>query len=84
MALDIKVIEFTPIARAQLEDVIDYIINEFGKSSAEKLLLLLEKHLENIAAGKVKHRSFYRSKHIQYFIANRKKLYPVSRNKEVN
>ena len=72
MASEVKIVEFTPLARIQLEDVIDYIMCEFGKRSAEKFILTLEKNLQNVAEGKIVNRYFYKSRHIRYFIANRK------------
>jgi len=72
MVSGVKIIEFTPLARIQLEGVIEYIIQEFGKKTAEKFILLLETQLQKIAEGKVFHKNFYKSKHIRYFIVNRK------------
>jgi plasmid stabilization system protein ParE len=72
MVLEVKIVEFTPLARVQLEEVIGYIIREFDKKSAEKFVLALERQLQKIAEGKIAHKTFYKSKYIRYFIANRK------------
>jgi plasmid stabilization system protein ParE len=45
MASEAKFIEFTPLARLQLEDLIDYIINEFGRKRAEKFVHSIRKTL---------------------------------------
>ena len=51
MASVIKPIEFTPLAKSQLQSTVDYIIKEFGIKSAEKFLQKTERHLQAVAEG---------------------------------
>jgi hypothetical protein len=84
MALIAKSIEFTPLARLQLQAVIDYTIKEFGSKSAEKFVFATERRLRNIADGKIVYRYFYKTKQIRYFIAHRKKLYSIPGAKKIH
>jgi len=68
MASASKQIRFTSIANVHLEHTIEYLLNEFGHSSAEKFLQLLKKKLNAISEQKIVHRYFYKTKQVRYFI----------------
>ena len=54
MASVIKPIEFTPLAKSQLQSTVDYIIKEFGIKSAEKFLHKTERHLQAVAEAELR------------------------------
>ncbi len=72
MALVIREVKFTAVSRRQLNDTVDYIFKEFGFLVAEKFINTFERKLKDIAAGKIVHRYFLKSKQIRYFIFNSK------------
>jgi plasmid stabilization system protein ParE len=84
MASGFKQIKFTKVAQVQLKNIIEYIVREFGETTAEKFLQSLKKKLNDIASQKISYRYFLKSRRVHYFILSKNYVLYTENKKTVS